>query len=948
MTGRVRWQYNEEQLALVKTKQRRNQLYYALQLKYYETHLTFCSDIARLSHRTVQKVATLLSVKPQYCKAISAKTGASYRQEIRQFFASQMLALKHEGEIKQWLIDTVFPSETLTLSQLKQKTLVFLKEQKIEPPSDLSLGRIVKSAQHQYEQCVFTCIDQGLTAEAKAYLDGLLLTKHESSYFTWAKRWPGGLSLESILEEAEKLKFLKAIQLPDCFETIPNKQQHRYYRDICSKYPSVIKAMPDKHRHAFLAFFVYKRKQQLLDTLIDLLIRLIHKFVKAGENKLKKDLSKVTEIKKSCNAKQLLNSLITALLKHEDEVIKDAIYPIIPKETLEAAIKADENMNLYDTLVHERARRSFAHHYRRMLAPILELLQFNANNMHYNEMLEGIKLIQTHLDSNCQYYPDNVDVPIDKVIKSTHHHLVIENSKQDARVNRLSYEMCLLRNLRSKLRTKEIWIDGAYQYRNPDKDLPQDFDEQRKQYYNILNWPMDAKQFVKGLKRQLAKGLKHFNENICKNKHVTILKKPAGHIKISKKNAQPPPAYLEAIKQEVFNRWPNTSLLDVLKETDQYVNFIQQFVPSGSKEGLTPNDIKTRVLLAILGYGSNIGLKSVSVGNDHVSYQDLKYIKLRYLDPDNLRNAIRLVINQLLSVRSPKIWGACTTALASDSTLFQAWDQNLLSRWHPRYHKQGVMVYWHVDTKAICVYSQLKSCASSEVASMIEGVLRHCTDMPVKKNYVDTHGASEVGFAFSYILHFELLPRFNNIHNQKLFVVDKTDTKKYPYLATIISAPIKWQYIEAQYDQIIKYAAGLKLGTADAEIIMKRFTRDNCQHPVYKALCELGRVIKTLFLCRYLESETLRCEINEGLNVVERWNGINTFIFYGNSAIMRSQNPAQLQLSMLCLHLLQLSMVYINTLMLQQVIEESGWLAKMALEDKRAITPLLNEHINPY
>ena len=41
-------------------------------------------------------------------------------------------------------------------------------------------------------------------------------------------------------------------------------------------------------------------------------------------------------------------------------------------------------------------------------------------------------------------------------------------------------------------------------------------------------------------------------------------------------------------------------------------------------------------------------------------------------------------------------------------------------------------------------------------------------------------------------------------------------------------------------------------------------------------------------------------------------------------------------------------MVYINTLMLQQVIKESNWLDKMALEDKRAITPLLHEHLNPY
>ena len=39
---------------------------------------------------------------------------------------------------------------------------------------------------------------------------------------------------------------------------------------------------------------------------------------------------------------------------------------------------------------------------------------------------------------------------------------------------------------------------------------------------------------------------------------------------------------------------------------------------------------------------------------------------------------------------------------------------------------------------------------------MMEGVLRHCTDMTVEKNYVDTHGQSEIAFAFSYLLGFEL------------------------------------------------------------------------------------------------------------------------------------------------------------------------------------------------
>ena len=83
---------------------------------------------------------------------------------------------------------------------------------------------------------------------------------------------------------------------------------------------------------------------------------------------------------------------------------------------------------------------------------------------------------------------------------------------------------------------------------------------------------------------------------------------------------------------------------------------------------------------------------------------------------------------------------------------------------------------------------------------------------------------------------------------------------------------------------------------------------------------ELGRVIKTIFLCQYLDSETIRREINEGLNVVERWNGVNEFIFYGKGGKFASNRLESQELSVLSLHLLQICLVYINTLMIQSVL----------------------------
>jgi TnpA family transposase len=43
----------------------------------------------------------------------------------------------------------------------------------------------------------------------------------------------------------------------------------------------------------------------------------------------------------------------------------------------------------------------------------------------------------------------------------------------------------------------------------------------------------------------------------------------------------------------------------------------------------------------------------------------------------------------------------------------------------------------------------------------------------------------------------------------------------------------------------------------------------------------VGKAIKTIFPCPYLHSEALRREIQEGLNVIEKWNGAKSFILYG-------------------------------------------------------------------
>ena len=140
-----------------------------------------------------------------------------------------------------------------------------------------------------------------------------------------------------------------------------------------------------------------------------------------------------------------------------------------------------------------------------------------------------------------------------------------------------------------------------------------------------------------------------------------------------------------------------------------------------------------------------------------------------------------------------------------------------------------------------------------------------------------------------------------------------------------------------QYDEMVKYAAAMQHGTADPESILRRFSRGDVMHPTYKALAELGRAIKTIFLCRYLRLERFRREIHQGLNVVENWNSANVFVFFGKGDEIATNRVSDQETSALALHLVQASLVYINTRMVQSVLADPDWAARLSSDDLRVL-----------
>jgi len=65
-----------------------------------------------------------------------------------------------------------------------------------------------------------------------------------------------------------------------------------------------------------------------------------------------------------------------------------------------------------------------------------------------------------------------------------------------------------------------MWVVGADRNRNPDDDLPSDFEVKRDEYYAELKQPQAAEEFVAQLKRSMEASLEAFNKELPRNRTV--------------------------------------------------------------------------------------------------------------------------------------------------------------------------------------------------------------------------------------------------------------------------------------------------------------------------------------------------------------------------------------------------------------------------------------------
>ncbi|WP_043603445.1 MULTISPECIES: Tn3 family transposase [Protofrankia] len=213
------------------------------------------------------------------------------------------------------------------------------------------------------------------------------------------------------------------------------------------------------------------------------------------------------------------------------------------------------------------------------------------------------------------------------------------------------YEVATFQALREQLRCKEVWVVGAGRWRNPDEDLPKDFEARRVEHYGELRKPLDPAVFITSLREEMTEALADLDEALPELDWAEIKERKAGAIKFTAPEASEEPRNLRRVKNEVGRRWNAVPLIDMLKEAVLRTGCLKAVTSVAGSGHLAPEVLAERLMLAIYAYGTNAGIRSVAGGAHGHTEEEIRYVRRRYLTSESARRIAVEIANATFAAR---------------------------------------------------------------------------------------------------------------------------------------------------------------------------------------------------------------------------------------------------------------------------------------------------------
>ena len=416
-----------------------------------------------------------------------------------------------------------------------------------------------------------------------------------------------------------------------------------------------------------------------------------------------------------------------------------------------------------------------------------------------------------------------------------------------------------------------------------------------------------------------------------------------GILSIANHRTKVPKAKVEAAKWLILDRMPQIDITDLMTEIDAWTGFSNLFthLRTGDKVRLPPV-----LLAAILGDATNLGAKRMADASVGISERQLTWARLFHIRPETYKSALATIINAHLMHPFAKLWGNGSTS-SSDGQFFRAAGRGA-KRSDVNAHYSGdpgSKFYTWVSDQYGHFHILPMGATEDEAVYVLDGLYGHVSKIDIDEHYVDTGGASDHIFSLFALAGKRIAPRLRDLKDRRLHCFEGADA--HPAIKHHFGDRIDAGAIREGWDEALRAGVSIVDRLVAPSTLLKKLAALPKTNMLSRALREIGRIERTLFMIEWYSDPQLRDRCRVGLNKGEAGNKLTRAVFFHERGEIRDGSFESQAFRASGLNLVVSAIILWNTAYLSRVVKrlrEDGH--DLPDDIIRHISPQIWEHIN--
>jgi TnpA family transposase len=497
------------------------------------------------------------------------------------------------------------------------------------------------------------------------------------------------------------------------------------------------------------------------------------------------------------------------------------------------------------------------------------------------------------------------------------------------------YRAATVMALKRGLRNGSITADHSFSHRTAeDKLIPSPlWQRSRARFIRALNLPASPEKYLQRLEAGLTAGLAALAEAV-KAGAVAV---EDGELRLPRRKPVPRDPGIEPARQALALAVGNVQLPEVIIEIDHLTQFSWTLLgrPARSERELVT------LYAGLIGLGSDLSAAELVRMVPALAADSLGQMVLRIEADGRLRATNDAVLRFMRGHRIAGLWGRGLFASA-DMMSLEATRYLWAARLDPRRRTYAVGTYAHVLDQWGILYDQPIVLNRRQAGPAIEGALRQQHVNRLERVAVDTHGFTHFAMALAKLVGFDLCPRLARLKKRKLYLPRGFDVPE--VLRPCIAETVSRRAISRGWEGLLRLGASVKHGWFPATEALDRFGSAAAGDPVYEAGDDLGKLLRTLYLCDYFGNPVFRTEILDLLNQGEAVHSLQRAVYNGIITAKHGRTMEELGAISGALTLLANIVMTWNTHRLQLAIDQAP--SEYPDEVLKGIAPIGYKHIN--